>query len=76
MGDITIATSTFDFGATHAAMQRYVDANILSGVSSAVMVGRDVVDLHCAGFADVENGIELRRDHLFRMFSSSKSMCA
>ncbi len=72
MGDMTIATSTFDFGATHAAMQRYVDANILSGVSSAVMVGRDVVDLHCAGFADVENGIELRRDHLFRMFSSTK----
>ena len=41
-------------GAAHAAMQRYVDGNILSGVSSAVLVGRDLVDVSCVGWADKE----------------------
>ena len=70
--EITVTPSSFDFGPTHAAMQRYVDSSILSGVSTAVLVGRDVVDVHCAGFADVENGIPLRTDHLFRAFSNTK----
>ena len=29
----------YDFGATHAALRRYVDADLLAGVSSAVLVG-------------------------------------
>ena len=61
-----------DFGAVHAAMRRYVDADILPGVSFAVLEGRELVDLHCVGWADKERGIELRSDHLFRVFSNTK----
>ncbi len=72
MESLTVTPSGYDFGAVHAAMRRYVDANILAGVSSAVLVGRDLVDLDCAGWADKEQGIALRPDHLFRVFSNTK----
>ncbi len=72
MSDIAVTSSRFDFGPTHEAIQRYVDRNILSGVSSAVLVGRDVVDVHCAGFADIEKNNPMRTDHLFRAFSNTK----
>ncbi len=72
MQDLTIKTNPHDFGGLHAAMQRYVDADLLAGVSSAVLVGRDLVDLHCAGWADREQRIALRSDHLFRAFSNTK----
>ncbi|HVP08579.1 MAG TPA: serine hydrolase domain-containing protein [Burkholderiales bacterium] len=61
-----------DFGAVHAAMRRYVDAEILPGVSSAVLLGRDVVDLNCTGWADREAKTALREDHIFRAFSNTK----
>lgn len=72
MADLTLAPNDFDFSATHAALQRYVDGDLLSGVSCAVLVGRELVDVHCAGFADKEQGIALRPDHLFRVFSNTK----
>ena len=62
----------YDFGALHAAMRRYVDGEILPCVSSAVLVGRDVVDVACAGWADRERREPLRTDHVFRVFSNSK----
>ncbi len=62
----------YDFSAVHAAMRRYVEAEILPGVSSAVLVGRDLVDLHCTGWADREAKIPLREDHIFRVFSNTK----
>lgn len=62
----------YDFGTVHAAMQRYVDANILAGISSAVLVGRDLVDLNCVGWADKEQDVAMRGDHLFRVFSNTK----
>ena len=60
------------FDAVHAAMQRYVDGEILGAVSSAVLVGREVVDLHCAGWADRDRRVPLRPDHIFRIFSNTK----
>src|SRR6476646_3645027 len=72
MEDMKVMASGYDFGPAHAAMQRYVDGNILSGVSSAVLVGRDLVDVNCAGWADKEAQIPLRPDHLFRVFSNTK----
>ena len=54
MEDMKVTASGYDFGPAHAAMQRYVDGNILSGVSSAVLVGRDLVDVNCVGWADKE----------------------
>lgn len=53
-------------------MQRYVDDEILAGISSATLVGRDVVDLHCAGWADRERRVSLQPDHIFRIFSNTK----
>jgi CubicO group peptidase (beta-lactamase class C family) len=61
-----------DFSALHAVMQTTVDGELLAGVSSAVLVGSDVVDTHCAGWADREQREPLRPDHLFRMYSSTK----
>ncbi len=65
-------TTGYDFRAAHAAMQRYVDGNLLSGFSSAVLVGRDLVDVKCIGWADKEAQIPLRVDHIFRVFSNTK----
>jgi hypothetical protein len=49
MEDMKVTASGYDFGPAHGAMRRYVDGNILSGVSSAVLVGRELVDVHCVG---------------------------
>ena len=72
MEDLKVTASGYDFRPAHAAMQRYVDGNLLSGVSSAVLVGRDLVDVSCAGWADKEAQIPLRQDHIFRVFSNTK----
>jgi CubicO group peptidase (beta-lactamase class C family) len=69
---MTATANRYDFKAVHAALRRYVDANILAGVSSAVLVGRDLVDLHCVGWADKEQDVAMRSDHLFRVFSNTK----
>ena len=67
-----ITESPFDFSKLHATMQTVVDANLLAGVSTAVLHGRDLVDLHCAGMADREARKPLAPDHLFRIFSNTK----
>jgi CubicO group peptidase (beta-lactamase class C family) len=72
MEDMNVIASGYDFGAAHAAMRRYVDGNILSGVSSAVLVGRDLVDVNCVGWVDKEAQTPLRVDHIFRVFSNTK----
>ena len=72
MEDMKVTASGYDFWPAHVAMQRYVDGNILSGVSSAVLVGRDLVDLKCTGWADKEAQTPLQVDHIFRVFSNTK----
>jgi CubicO group peptidase (beta-lactamase class C family) len=72
MQDMTVTAKGYDFSRAHAAMQRYVDGNILSGVSSAIFVGRDLVDVNCTGWADKEAQTPLRTDHIFRVFSNTK----
>jgi CubicO group peptidase (beta-lactamase class C family) len=72
MEDMKVTASGYDFGLAHAAMRRFVEKNILSGVSSAVLVGRDLVDVNCVGWADKEAQIPLRVDHIFRVFSNTK----
>ncbi|MFZ6818755.1 serine hydrolase domain-containing protein [Undibacterium sp. Ji22W] len=67
-----ITPNHHDFSAIAPAMQSYVDRKILSGVSSAILSGQDVVHFHAAGWADIENQIPLRHDHLFRVFSNTK----
>jgi len=63
---------TFDFAAVRGAMQRYVEQEILAGVSWCVLRGRDVVDQQSVGLADREANIALRPDHIFRAFSNTK----
>ncbi|MGH9808089.1 MAG: serine hydrolase domain-containing protein, partial [Terriglobia bacterium] len=63
---------THDFSAVRAAMQRYVDQEILAGVSWAVLRGRDIADQQCLGLADREANMPLRSDHIFRAFSNTK----
>jgi CubicO group peptidase (beta-lactamase class C family) len=63
---------THDFSAVRAAMQRYVDQEILAGVSWTVLRGRDIADQQCVGLADREANVALRSDHIFRAFSNTK----
>jgi CubicO group peptidase (beta-lactamase class C family) len=72
MEDMKVTATGYDFDPAHAAMQRYVDGNLLSGFSSAVLVGRDLVDVTCIGWADKEAQTPLRVDHIFRVFSNTK----
>src|SRR6266705_6578814 len=72
MEDMKVTATGYDFRSAHAAMQPYVDGNFLSGFSSAVLVGRDLADVKCIGWADKEAQIPLRVDHIFRVFSNRK----
>jgi CubicO group peptidase (beta-lactamase class C family) len=72
MEDLKVTAAGYDFKPARAAMQRYVDGNLLSGISWAVMVGRDLVDVNCVGWADKEAQTPLRPDHIFRIFSNTK----
>lgn len=72
MNEIATIRTTYDFAPTRAAMQRYVDGDILAGVSWALLEGRDIVDMQAVGFADREAQEALRADHIFRAFSNSK----
>lgn len=67
-----VKKTSYDFGAVRAAMQSYVDRDLLSGVSWAVLHGRDLVDVNCVGWADREAKTALTTDHLFRVFSNTK----
>ncbi|WP_088278396.1 serine hydrolase [Ideonella sp. A 288] len=53
-----------------------VDGDLLPGVSFAVMRGREVVDSGCVGWADREQRVPLREDHIFRAFSNTKLVTA
>src|SRR5258708_20819532 len=70
--DMKVTATGSDFRPANAAMQRYVDGNLLSGFSSAVLVGRELADVKCIGWADKEAQIPLRVDHIFRVFSNTK----
>jgi CubicO group peptidase (beta-lactamase class C family) len=70
--EMMVTANNYDFRPVHEAMSRYVKANLLAGVSSAVLVGRDLVDLNCFGWADRERDIPLRMDHIFRVFSNTR----
>lgn len=72
MTGLTISPSRFDFSDARRALDAHVDNAVLPGVLSALLVGRDLVDLHCAGFADREQKVPMRPDHLFRIFSNTK----
>ena len=61
-----------DFTAVRAAMQRYVNDEILAGVSWSILRGREEIDRQCVGWADRDSKAPLKDDHIFRAFSNSK----
>ncbi len=72
MADMTIKNNDVDFEGVRKAMRRYVDKDILPGISYAVLQGRDLLDVHCTGWADKERNQLLDQDHIFRAMSNSK----
>jgi CubicO group peptidase (beta-lactamase class C family) len=72
MEDLTVTPSPHDFTRLRAAMRRYVDDELLAGVSYALLRDGELLDVHCAGWADREHGIPLRTDHVFRAMSNTK----
>jgi CubicO group peptidase (beta-lactamase class C family) len=70
------SNKTYDFRAAHSIVQAAVDQGFLPGLSSAVLVGQDLVDVQCIGWADREADIPLRLDHIFRVFSNTKLVTA
>src|SRR5262249_59643320 len=72
MGPMQVTDNRFDFRQAHAAVQAAVDADFLPCFASAVLVGEDIVDLQCIGWADREARVPLRLDHIFRVFSNTK----
>lgn len=72
MEDLKVTASGYDFKPAQLAMQRYIDNDLLSGISWAVLSGRDLVDVNCVGWADKEARTPLRTDHVFRVFSNTK----
>lgn len=72
MEDLKVTASGYDFKPAQAAMQRYIDDKLLSGISWAVLEGRDLIDVNCVGWADKEAQAPLRTDHIFRAFSNTK----
>jgi len=69
---VAIKKDRIDFSAVHAAMQAYVDKELLPGFSIAVTVGGERVESHCCGWADREADVALREDHIFRLYSNTK----
>ena len=58
--------------AAHAVLRQHVEQDLLSGVSTAILRGRDLLDVHTVGLADREADTPLRTDHIFRAFSNTK----
>jgi len=64
--------SPHDFSAIHAAMQKYIDANLVSGLSAVILKGTDIVDVKTWGFSDIESRKPMALDAIFRLYSNTK----
>ncbi len=62
--------------ALHAQLEDWVARDRLRGVSYAMLRGSELVDSHCAGWADREAGVRLRPDHIMRAYSNTKLVTA
>lgn len=71
---LTVKGNNYDFSAMHDAIQKYVDLNILSGASSVVIKDNKIVDLKMWGQMDMEKGMPMQPDTIFRIFSNTKKI--
>ena len=53
-------------------MQRYVDAEILPGVSFMILKGTNIVYENHVGFSDIESKTPLASEAIFRIASNTK----
>lgn len=53
-------------------MQKYVDANLVSGLSAVVLKGTEVVDFKTWGHSDIDSKTPLAADAIFRAYSNTK----
>ena len=60
------------FSQIHNAMQRYVDAGILPGVSFIVLHGTKILHEGYVGFSDIESKTPLGPDAIYRIASNTK----
>jgi len=65
-----------DFSAAHTVLRRHHEEHRLSGVSTLIFRGGDVVDEFCIGEADIEQGQAMRSDHIHRAHSNTKLITA
>lgn len=72
MHDLKVTPTGLDFSGVRAAMQSYVDQDLIPGASWALLRGTELIDVQCVGWADREQRIPLRTDHIFRAYSNSK----
>jgi len=79
MPDLSLKPNTLDTSPLRNAVRKMVDEQIIPGASWALLQGRELVDVQCVGWADIEARTALRTDHIFRIFSNTKlvsSVCA
>jgi len=60
------------FAPLRDAMRRQVDAQLFTGLSWALLRGRDVVELSATGHADAARQTPLAPGHIFRVYSNTK----
>ena len=65
-----------DLSAAHAVLRRHHQEHRLSGVSTLICRGADVVDAFCIGEADIEQGRPMRPDDIHRAHSNTKLVTA
>ena len=79
MTALSVKPTDLNYSPLRDAMTRLVDEQIIPCASWALLQGRDLVDVQCVGWADIEGRTALREDHIFRIFSNTKlvtSICA
>lgn len=69
---LEIAPSSYDFSEIHEAMQKYIDANLVSCLSAVILKGTDVVDFKTWGYMDIEAQTPTTDDAIFRVYSNTK----
>jgi len=70
--DTTLGVSARRLGRLDAVLHRYVDEGRLPGVQTAVSRHGVVVHRDCYGYADVERGVAVAPDTLYRIYSMTK----
>lgn len=53
-------------------MQKYIDDNLVSGLSAVILKGSDVVDFKTWGYKDIEARTPMTDDAIFRIYSNTK----